>query len=695
MFERIASLTGSRPWRVLAITLVAFVVSALLGGPVAGLLNSDSDSFSDNSSPSATADTRLEEATGQAALPGLVVLADRSDRHAVTEARSVLEADPAVARVDGGAGRPFTSKDGTQVFLAATFAADADADTATEHLTEELRAIDGVRVGGALPAYQEVNENVESDLVTAELIAFPLLFIVSLLVFRSAVAALLPLLVGGLTIVVSLLGLRAANEVVDISIFALNLCTGLGLGLAIDYSLFMVSRYREEAARVGYTAEALRTTVLTAGRTVVFSAITVAGAGVALLAFPLRFLYSMGIGVMLVSLVSAAVSILVLPALFAVLRHRVDALALGRWREALAREAAADHTGFWYRWSRWVMSNRFGTALVGTVLLLALGSSFLGIRFTGVDATVLPDGSEARTVDTILRTDFPGGDSSPAYIAVSAPESTDLSSYAAEIREIEHVTAVTPPAYVGDGTWRLDVHTDDRPLAESSLDVLREVRDIDPGHPAYVGGQGADHLDQLTALGDGMLPALAILAVLTIVSLFLMTGSLILPVKALVMNLLTVSATFGVLVLVFQDGRFEGLLDYTSQGALESTQPVFLFAVVFGLSTDYAVFLLTRIKEARDAGASERESVALGLQRTGRIVTAAALLFAIALGAFATSQIIFIKELGVGTALAVLIDATLVRALLVPSLMAMLGKWNWWSPAPLRKLHARVGLSHG
>lgn len=695
MFERIAVLTSSRPWRVLALTLVAFVVSAVLGGPVAGLLNSDSDSFSDNSSASATADARLEAATGQAALPGLVVLTDRTDREAIAEARSVLEADGAVARVDGGAGAPFTSEDGSRVFLAATFSADADADAATEHLTEELREIDGVEVGGALPAYQEVNENVESDLVTAELIAFPLLFIVSLLVFRSAVAALLPLLVGGLTIVVSLLALRTVNEAVDISIFALNLCTGLGLGLAIDYSLFLVSRYREEAARVGYTAEALRTTVLTAGRTVVFSAITVGGAGVALLVFPLRFLYSMGIGVIIVSLVSALVSVLVLPALFAVLRHRVDALSLGRWREALAREAAAEHTGFWYRWSQWVMRNRVGTALVGTVLLLALGAPFLGIKFTGVDATVLPDGSEARAVDTVLREEFPGGGTSPAYVAVSAPEDADLTAYAAELKEIEHVTAVTPPAYVGDDTWRLDVHTDDRPLAETSLDAIRDVRAADAGHPAYVGGQGADHLDQLAALGDGLLPALAILAVLTIVSLFLMTGSIVLPVKALIMNLLTVSATFGLLVLVFQDGRFEGLLDYTSQGALESTQPVFLFAIVFGLSTDYAVFLLTRIKEARDAGASERESVALGLQRTGRIVTAAALLFAIALGAFATSQIIFIKELGVGTAVAVLIDATLVRALLVPSLMAMLGKWNWWSPAPLRRIHARVGLSHG
>lgn len=695
MFDRIASLTAGRPWRILAITLVAFVASAVVGGPVAGLLNADSDSFSDNSSESALAADRLERATGERPMPGMVVVVDSADAAALTQVRSIVTATEGVSRVEGGGPR-FRSEDGRHVMVTVHFDADADADHATEVIKEQLHRVDGVLVGGEIPAYQEVNDNVESDLVRAEMIAFPLLFLVSLWVFRSAVAALLPLLVGGLTIVVSLVALRAVNEVVEISIFALNLVTGLGLGLAIDYSLFLVSRFREEMARVGAGAEAIGTTVRTAGRTVFFSAVTVAGAGVALLAFPLRFLYSMGIGVVIVSLVSAVVSLLVLPALFAVLRHRVDALSLGSWREALEREARAEHTGFWYRWSRFVMRRRYATALVGTALLLGLGAPFLGIKFTGVDATVLPHGSEARAVDAMLRQDFPGGDSSASYVAVEAPRSAraEVMAYAEELRGLDHVEAVPPPAYVGDGVWRVDVLAEDRALAESTLELVRDVREVDPGFTTLVGGFSADHLDQLASLGDGLLPALAILALLTIVTLFLMTGSVVLPVKALVMNLLTVSATFGILVLVFQHGRLEGALDYTSQGALESTQPVFLFAIVFGLSTDYAVFLLTRIKEARDAGAGETESVALGLQRTGRIVTAAALLFAIALGAFATSQIVFIKELGIGTALAVLIDATLVRALLVPSLMAMLGRWNWWSPRPLRRLHARVGLAH-
>ncbi|MET0952010.1 MAG: MMPL family transporter [Aeromicrobium sp.] len=697
MFTAIARLASTHPRRILGATVLFFVVAGALGGPVAGLLNSDNDSFSDTGASSARAITQIEEASGQDAAPSIVVLVDTADTAAIAEATGILRDDPAVAQVVGGpeAGEQFVSRDGDQTYVAAIYRSGADADHATERLRDELGRVDGVQVGGFGPAYQEVNEHVEDDLVTAELIAFPLLFIVSLLVFRSAVAALLPLLVGGLTIVTSLLVLRGVNEVIDISVFALNLITGLGLGLAIDYSLFMVSRFREELERVGPGAEAVRRTVATAGRTVAFSAVTVAGAGLALLVFPLRFLYSMGIGVTIVALAAAAVSLLVLPALFAVLQHRVNALAPRRWREAQLADARAETRGFWFRLSHVVMRFPVGTALAGAAILLALGAPFLGVKFTGVDATVLPDGSPAKTVDTVLRSDFAGAESSPVIVAVTAPRSAEgaMTAYARELGGLDGAAQVTPPRYVGDSTWQVDVVPSATTLDERTLDLVGEIRDVDAPGTALVGGASAEQVDQVASIADNIPLALLILAVLTFTTLFLMTGSVVLPIKALLMNVLTISATFGVLVLIFQDGRFEGLLDFTSQGALESTQPVFLFAVVFGLSTDYAVFLLTRIKEARDAGAGEREAVALGLQRTGRIVTAAALLFAIALGAFATSQIIFIKELGVGTALAVLIDATIVRAMLVPSLMALLGRANWWAPGPLRRLHDRIGIS--
>ncbi len=705
MFEALVRLANTRPRRVLAITALFFAVAGIIGGPVAGVLNADNDSFSDNGASSAQALREIEAASGAMATPDVIVVVDLDADMAMKEVPEILGTDASVAQVVGGPdmGPAFVSKDGSSTYFAAIYRADADADATTEHLREELGRLDGTTVGGFGPAYQQVNEQVESDLVKAELIAFPLLFIVSLLVFRSAVSALLPLLVGGLTIVTSLMVLRGVNEVVDVSIFALNLITGLGLGLSIDYSLFLVSRFREELERVGPGPEAVRRTLMTAGRTVLYSALTVAGAGLALLVFPLRFLYSMGIGVTIVALIAAAISLIVLPAIFAVLGTRVNSLGLKRWQRALQAEARAEKSGFWYRMSTFVMRFPIGIAVAGIAILLALGAPFLGIKLTGVDASVLPDGAEAKQANTLLRTQFVDADVSPFIIAVTAPKSaeSEIAAYALELGELDGVATVRAPRFLGSapdapsgqGTWQVDVLPEQPPLKEATLELVDDVRAVDAPGTVYVGGESAEQIDQVASIMRGILPGLAILALLTFVTLFLMTGSVVLPLKALVMNVLTISATFGILVLVFQDGRFEGLLDFSSRGALNSTQPVFLFAVVFGLSTDYAVFLLTRIKEARDAGASNRESVALGIQRTGRIVTAAAVLFAIALGAFATSEIIFIKELGVGTAVAVLIDATIVRALLVPSLMALLGRANWWAPAPMRRLHERFGLS--
>ncbi|MEG9227402.1 MMPL family transporter [Aeromicrobium sp. Sec7.5] len=702
MIDALSRLTTSRPWRVLAVTGVFVAVAVVLGGPVTGLLNADTDSFSDTSSDSSLALDRVAEASGLDASPSVVALVDTGDTEAQEALLEILDRDDAVGQVAGGpdAGPPFVSDDGERTFYAVTYAAEADSDLATEHLRDELARIDGVLVGGSAVAFQQVNDQVENDLVRAELIAFPLLFVAALLVFRSAVAALLPLLVGGLTIISSMLVLRGVNEGLEMSVFALNLITGLGLGLAIDYSLFMVSRFREELVRVGPGAEAVRRTVATAGRTVLYSAVTIAGAGVSLLVFPLRFLYSMGVGVILVSLMAAAVSLVVLPAIFAVLQLRVNALAPARWKRASEAEADPDHRGFWYRLSQFVMRYRVATAVVATTVLLGIGAPFLNVSFTGVDSSVLPESASARVADDILRTEFTDADSSPVLVALAADESAgaEVEAWARQLDGLDGldgVETVAPARYLGDDLWQLDVLTTGAPLDQATKALVSDIRALESPGKVLVGGTAADHVDQLATIADRIPLALLILGALTFVTLFLMTGSVVLPVKALLMNLLTVSATFGLLVMIFQWGHLEGLLGFTSVGALNSTQPVLIFALVFGLSTDYAVFLLTRIKEARDAGASDREAVALGLQRTGRIVTAAAVLFAIALGAFATSEVVFIKQLGVGVAAAVLIDATIVRAFLVPSLMAMLGRRNWWAPRPLRRLHDRIGLSEG
>jgi uncharacterized membrane protein YdfJ with MMPL/SSD domain len=530
---------------------------------------------------------------------------------------------------------------------------------------------------------------------TAEMLAFPLLLLLSLLFFRSGVAALLPLMIGALAIVGTFLLLRLANEAVDVSIFALNLTTGLGLGLAIDYSLFVVSRYREEIAKSGPGLAAMRRTMNTAGRTVLFSSLTVAAALASLMVFPQRFLYSMGLGGTLVALLAATIALTVLPAVLALLGDRVNALSPRFLQRRAERDARPDESGFWYRLSHFIMRRPIGIATATTALLIVLGLPFYSLKFTSVDAQVLPESASARQVDTVMRAEFPPFRDTPYLLLVENPTPQSLSTIQREAAQVDGIGQVQPPQQLANGDVVIQAYGERSYIDDASRDAVKTIRDlrVPAGSELLVGGAAAGFVDLQSSLISHGPIALAIVIVATLIVLFLMTGSVVLPVKQLVMNALNLSAVFGILVFIFQDGRLEGLLDYRGQGALEQTMPILLFAVVFGLSTDYGVFLLSRIKEAHDSGIKSSEAVAVGLERTGRIVTAAALLFAIAIGAFATSQIIFIKQNGIGTALAVLIDASLIRALLVPSLMELLGDWNWWAPRPLRRLHDRFGLS--
>ncbi len=591
----------------------------------------------------------------------------------------------------------FLSHDGRATYLAVSLKPTGDKaeQDAANRIASDLQGQPGVSVGGIALAQEQVNKQVEKDLRMAELLAFPLLFLLSLVFFRSAVAALLPLLIGGLAIVGTFLLLRLANEVVSVSIFAINLTTGLGLGLAIDYSLFVVSRYREEIAKSGPGIEAMRRTMSTAGRTVLFSSITVAVALASLLVFPQRFLYSMGLGGSLVALLASAIALTVLPAVLALLGNRVNALSPAFLQRRAERDATHTQDGFWYRLSRFVMRRPVGIATVTATILLILGIPFYSLKFTSVDAQVLPESASARQVDNVMRAQFPPFRDTPNQILVEHATPQALATISREISGVTSIVEVRPPQRLRNGDAVIQAYSNSSYISDRSRNAVKQIRDlpVPAGSQVLVGGAAAHFVDLQSSLASHAPLALAIVIVATLIVLFLMTGSVILPVKQLIMNALNLSAVFGILVFVFQDGRLEGLLDYRGQGALEQTMPILLFAVVFGLSTDYGVFLLSRIKEARDNGASDSECVAIGLERTGRIVTAAALLFAIAIGAFATSQIIFIKENGVGTALAVLIDASLIRALLVPSLMELLGRWNWWAPRPLRRLHYRFGLS--
>ncbi|MEV6972023.1 MMPL family transporter [Kitasatospora sp. NPDC093806] len=699
---------------VLCGVLVA-VLAAVFGAPVVTSLTGGNPDFVTPGSGSVRADDRIGAATGIQADGGVIALVatgapvdDPRTRDEAEKVAALMAGDPTFADVltyYRTQDRNLVSHDGRQTAVVGRLKDDAGSryQDAVDRLAEKLDGNPNVRLGGSEVVGNQVVSTVQHDLQRAELLAFPLLFLLSLWIFRSLVASALPLVIGGLNVVLTLLGLRLVDQfVTPMSIFSLNLVTALGLGLAIDYSLLIVSRFRSELTVDPDVSRAVTVTLHTAGRTILFSSLTVSAAMASLFVFRQRFLYSMAVGGLLVSASALLVALLVLPALLRLLGRHIDFLAPARWRRSL--ESPEDTTGGWFTLARGVMRRAPLVAIGASVLLIALGLPFLKVAFTSVGPGSLPTGASSRAVADTLRADFPADPLEAVQVVVAtapgdpAAAQGRVDALRGGIAALPGAAAVSPALPLNGDTWLIQVTPRERGLSETSQDLVKEVRAL--GGPAspdelLVGGQTATFVDLKASLVDH-LPAAALIVFLTsMLVLLLMTGSLILPLTAVVMNLLTLAATFGILVVVFQWGHLAGLFGTSAQDALDATQPVLLFAMVFGLSTDYGVFLLARIKEARDAGVGETESVAQGLGRTGRVVTAAALLFCVALGALATSEIVFIKELGLGTALGVLLDATIVRALLVPSLMRLFGRWNWWAPAPLRWLYERFGLREG
>ncbi len=700
MLERLASFVHRNRRRVLLIALACIAVAGVFGLGVAKRLGPYG--ATDPSTESVQATNRYQAATGRQIDPGVIALVNTGNvrsAHAALQVRRVevrLRASRDVAAVSSyydSHDPAMAARDGRSSYVVAYFRPRSDLRIQDDARRLESRfATDPeVELGGDAIASAQANTQVGHDLARAELLAFPLIFLLSLLFFRSLVASLLPPLLGGLAILVTFFALRIVSEFTHLSVFALNMVTGLGLGLAIDYSLFMVSRYREESAVHGFGPDALRRTLATSGRAIVFSSLTVAAAVASLAIFPQLFLRSMGIAGALVALVAATIALVVLPAILALLGPRVNALAPKRLQRAAERDARPDESGFWYRLAQFVTRRPGRVAVLSAAVLIALGIPFTSARFLPVDAGVLPASTSAYRVDRALRNEFPPGRTAPLEIVVGAPAgSPQLSAFADTIRTLPGVAAVGAARSAGPRLSLLDVAPSAATYGAGARRLVNAVRALPA--PFYVGvaGQTAGFVDLEHSLGAHLPLVLAAVIASTLIILFLMTGSLVLGVKAVLMNVLTLSAVFGVLVMIFQHGRLQGLLAYRGDGALDATQPILLFAIGFGLATDYAIILLSRIKEAHDGGVPDREAVAIGLERTGRIVTAAALLFAVAIAAFATSKLAFIKELGLGTALVVLIDASIIRTLLVPSLMVLLGKWNWWAPRPLRRLYART-----
>lgn len=689
----------------LALSALMFAVCAVVGLPVLERLGGGNPDFLTPGSPTQQAVQQVEDSTGTVPDGGLLALVKTGEplgsprtTAVIQEVVDALEAEPAIAVVQppAGPGTRQVAEDGSSAYVVGQWDADEDPrelQEGVDRLQERFAGREDVTLGGSEVVGNQVVATVVSDLARAELLAFPILFVLSLVIFRGVVAAALPLLLGGLNIVLATAGLRLVDEWVPMSIFAMNLVTALGLGLAIDYSLLMISRFRGELATGAEVPEALRRTMATAGRTVLVSAVTVAAAMACLFAFEQRFLYSMAVGGVLVSLSGIVAALVVLPALLAALGHRIDALAPRRWRSS--EGGRADRS--WHRIAVGVMSRPFATALLGVVILVALALPLAGAKFTAVSAKDVPVHQSARAVDEELSTQYAANPREDIVVvvdrAVTEPGTTDV---AARVSELDGVGAVAGPVPLDASTSLLLVDPQEPGMDPASLETVREIRELSTSQtPVTVAGESANTLDLRTSILDRLPLAVGLVVGSTLLVLWLLTGSVLLPLLTVVMNTLTLAATYGILVLVFQQGHLSGLLDFTPQGALDTTMPVLLFALVFGLSTDYGVFLLARIGEAREHGLDDRRAVVEGVGRTGRIVTAAALLFCVALGALVTSEITFIKALGLGTALGVLLDATLVRVLLVPSLMGLLGRWAWWSSAALTRLHRHVGVREG
>lgn len=668
MLERLGNLSAGRPRRTLLILLAFVVLAGVIGGPVAGRLQSG-DGFTAADAESAQATAQIEQATGEAASPGFVLLVRGSDADA-RAAATELAAVPGMARAEPGP----RSTDGDSQLVFGTVRAGVDDEEVATDAIAAFEGRDDVVVGGGSVAGTQLGETVSEDLGRAETFAFPLLLVLSLLFFRGRAAAL-PLVVGITTVLGTFLVLSAVNLVYGLNVFALNLVIGLGLGLAIDYTLFLVTRFREELANGAEVGAAVATTMQTAGRTIVFSAATVAAALGTLTLFPLGFAQSMGIAGASVAVVAGLASLVVSPALLAL------------WGRKLARRESAGAADRWHRIAHFTMRRPGVIAIATAAVMLVLALPALNASWTPVDSTAIPKDKSARVVSDATQAEFGGAGTTPVTAAITAPESAaaEVEAFAARF------DAEAQP--LGANTWMLTANAPGDAAGGQARDLVESIRAADAPFPVAVTGPAAEFIDQQASIAGRLPLALATLTALTFILLWLMTGSIVLPLKAIVMNALTVGAALAPLVLIYQNGNLEGLLGYTSNGGVEPTDFLVSAALIFALSTDYGVFLLGRIKEARDAGEGEREAVAIGIARTGRVVTAAAILLAVAIGAFSTSSIPFIQQIGIAVATGVLIDAFVIRTLLVPSLMALLGKWNWWSPRPLARLHDRVGIS--
>ncbi|MEV4515803.1 MMPL family transporter [Dactylosporangium sp. NPDC049525] len=701
MFERWGRTMVRRRWWIIGAALAFMAFGGGWGTQVFGALITEG--FEDPAGESSRAVVRAEETLGRTGNNVVVLyrsptmtVDDPAFQRAVTDTLAALPDGQVTATVtywstNQSPGLVSHDRRATYAVLTLAGADETERGQALEEIEDDLAAPGlETQVGGITAVSRDIRDRVTADIALAETISIPVLLALLVLVFGSVAAASLPLAIGGLAIMGAFTALRVMTYLTDVSVFSINVVTILGLGLAIDYGLFMVGRFREELARGFGVEEAVARTMATAGRTVAISGVTVAVSLAGLLIFPMPFLRSMGLGGLSAVLVAMISALTVLPALLGVLGRNVDALSVRRRPPAMRRDPAA---GFWYRLAHSIMRRPVLYAVGVLAVLLLAGAPFLRVEFGGIDPRVLPAGTESRVVTETVDRDFVQNSQLPIEAIVTAPDPASIEGYVGAVRAVDGVTGADITGRSGD-VFRVTVTYQSDPISAETRELVGHIRAVPPppGGEVLVGGLTARLADQLDAVAD-RLPWMALIIIgATFVLLFLAFGSLILPVKAILMNVLSLGASFGALVLIFQDGHLSGLLRFTSTGTLEATQPILVLAVVFGLSMDYEVFLMSRIREEYDRTGDNTHAVAVGLQRSGRIITSAALLILVVIGLFSISGITFIKLIGVALLIAVLVDATIVRALLVPATMRLLGTANWWAPAPLKRFYDRHGF---
>ncbi|WP_408991380.1 MMPL family transporter [Streptomyces sp. 1268] len=721
----------ARPRLALLAALVITALAVFAGSGVADRMGSGGWQAPDAESTYATEVLAREFPASQ---PNLLLLVDSGsagvdDPAVAAEAARLterLKAEPGISGVGSyweTASPALRSEDGKEAIIAARIGGDEK--TAGETLDRLAPAFAGERgpvtvsLGGPVAVQHEMQTIIQEDLLRAELIALPVTLVLLVMVFGSAVAAMLPLAVGVVAILGTNAVLRGLTEFTDVSVFAMNLTTALGLGLAIDYALFIVRRFREELATGADTRTAVGTTLRTAGRTVLFSALTVAVSLSAMLVFPQYFLRSFAYAGIAVVLLAAAAALILLPAALVLLGPRINALELRRVLRRRKKTAAAgagpagataDGPGAgpaggadtspgrgWAWLGALVMRRAPVFAIVTTVGLLLLGLPFLGVKFGTADDRQLPASAESRVVQEHIRDGFPGNPGGGLEVLAEGQGSrADHADLKDRIEQLPGVLRVDGPVADGPAAY-YSVLPKGEAVGEQAQQLVRDLRAMPSASSldTSVTGTAAVLVDSKDAIADRLPWALAIIVVVTLLLVFLLTGSVLIPLQAVVLNALSLTAMFGAVVWVFQDGNLSGLLAFTSTGDIETTLPVLMFCVAFGLSMDYGVFLISRIKEEYDRTGDHEHSVTFGLRHTGGLITAAAVILAVVMVAIGTSRVTNTKMLGLGIALAVLMDAMVVRSLLVPAVMKLMGRSTWWAPAPLRAFHSRFGLSEG